>query len=393
MIPLLTSSLPNPCRLAEEAISGLNNQLDDTLRSIFWTDKSHSEIDSVIVGKRSSLRREALLAVINGVFGDFLEERGHPLAIPTRFTCKGHPVAACRQQTIAPIERPKRKVLVLVHGLCMNDLQWIRPAAKLGNANINLNQVINPTIDGCVAHHITDNDFYSCLANDLGYTSVALHYNSGRHISINGREFSQLMDLLVRQWPVPVDELVIVANSMGGLVTRSACYYAEQDSRYWLQALRKIVFLGTPHHGAPLERGGNWVDAALSASPFTRPLANLCKIRSAGITDLRYGNLLDEDWQGRDRFERRDDQRLAVPLPEGVNCYAVAATHWKNQDSIGGRLIGDGLVPVDSALGRHPQAHLNLSFPEPHQQIVYGTTHLRLLDQPDIKAQVRHWLK
>jgi len=67
----------------------------------------------------------------------------------------------------------------------------------------------------------------------------------------------------------------------------------------------------------------------LGISRYTAPLARLGKVRSAGITDLRYGALVDEDWQGHDRFERAGDGRSRVPLPEGVRCYAVAASTGK----------------------------------------------------------------
>ena len=116
---------------------------------------------------------------------------------------------------------------------------------------------------------------------------------------------------------------------MGGLVARSACHYGAAAGHAWLRHLRTLVFLGTPHHGAPMERGGNWIDLLLGISPYSAPLARLGKIRSAGITDLRYGNLTHEDWQGRDRFARGDRRRF-VPLPEGVRCYAIAATTAKH---------------------------------------------------------------
>jgi hypothetical protein len=51
------------------------------------------------------------------------------------------------------------------------------------------------------------------------------------------------------------------------------------------------------------------VDLILGVSAYTAPLARLGKIRSAGITDLRYGNLVDEDWAGRDRFAGGGDRR------------------------------------------------------------------------------------
>ncbi len=65
-------------------------------------------------------------------------------------------------------------------------------------------------------------------------------------------------------------ELVIIGHSMGGLVARSACHYAAQARNEWLRRLDKIIFIGTPHHGAPLERGGNWVDVLLGASRVLR---------------------------------------------------------------------------------------------------------------------------
>lgn len=123
---------------------------------------------------------------------------------------------------------------------------------------------------------------------------------SGLHIPTNGREFADLLEALITCWPVPVEELAIIGHSMGGLLARSAWHYGNAAGHDWSRHLNKLVFLGTPHHGAPLERGGNWVDIVLGASPYTAPFARLGRIRSAGITDLRHGYLLDEDWEGRE---------------------------------------------------------------------------------------------
>lgn len=64
----------------------------------------------------------------------------------------------------------------------------------------------------------------------------------------------------------------------------------------------------------------------VESTPYTAPFGLLGRIRSAGITDLRPGSLLDEDWQGRDRFAHGEDVRRPVPLPEGVACFAIAGT-------------------------------------------------------------------
>jgi pimeloyl-ACP methyl ester carboxylesterase len=177
----------------------------------------------------STSERDAFIAALNGVWGDHLAATDNPIAIQMSLRIGGRPYQAA-------LNAPTGKVLVLVHGLAMNDLQWTRHAHDHGQA----------------------------LARDLGFTPVYLHYNSGRHVSQNGRDFAALLDGLVANWPVPMQELVIVGHSMGGLVARSACRIGDRTS--WMALLTKLVFLGTPHHGASLERGGQLVDAFL-ASP------------------------------------------------------------------------------------------------------------------------------
>jgi hypothetical protein len=177
---------------------------------------------------------------------------------------------------------------------------------------------------------------------------------------------------------------------MGGLVARSVCHYGEaRDASGWRRKLTKLICLGTPHHGAPLERGGNWVDVLLGVSRYSAPLARLGKLRSAGVTDLRFGNVLDEHWVGRDRFEQGADARTELKLPEGVACYAIAATTSPAGES---NPFGDGLVPVDSALGRHDGSHLTLRFPEDHQWVGHGIGHIELLSSPEVYAKLLSWL-
>ena len=256
------------------------------------------------------------------------------------------------------------KILVLAHGLCMNDLLWRRKGHDHGAA----------------------------LAVDAGFTPVYLHYNSGLHVSTNGHEFAGKLEMLLRAWPVPVDELVLLGHSMGGLVARSACHYAALARHAWPRHLRKIIFLGTPHHGAPLERGGNWIDAVLDASPYTTAFARLGKIRSAGITDLRHGSMVDEDWDHQDRFARSRHKPCALPLPANVDCCTIAASIAKKSGDLAERLLGDGLVPLASALGKHKDPGRQLAFPKDRQWIGYGMNHLDLLDRKEVYAQIRRWL-
>ena len=318
-----------------------------------------------LLGERSTWPgREALLAALNGVLGDYLAASNNPLAITMHLRRGGVALPLERQPLAAAIPQAGGKLLVLLHGLCMNDLQWKRKRHDHGAA----------------------------LARDLAYTPVYLHYNTGLHISTNGRAFAEQLETLVRLWPVPVTELVLIGHSMGGLVARSACHYGALARHEWLRRIDKLVFLGTPHHGAPLERGGNWVDVLLGVSRYSAPMARLGKIRSAGITDLRFGSLVDEDWNKHDRFARSNDRRVAVPLPQGVACHAIAATTAKTPGDRGGRLIGDGIVPLASALGRHANPRLALQFDESRKWVAYGTNHLDLLSRTDVYAQIKRWL-
>ena len=306
--------------------------------------------------------REAAVAVLNGVLGDYLAETKSPLAIEMELRHDGHTLELDKESLGAAFPRASGKLLVLVHGSSMNDLQWKRHGHDHGAA----------------------------LERDLGYTPVYLHYNSGLHVSTNGRAFDTMLERLVSEWPVPVDELVLLGHSMGGLVARSACHYSELgDARVWRSKLTKLICLGTPHHGAPLERGGNWVDVLLGVSRYSTPLARLGKLRSAGVTDLRFGNVLDEHWLGRDRFELAGDTRKELKLPAGVECYAIAGT---TSAEGGSNAFGDGLVPVESALGRHDHSHMTLAFPEEHQWVAYGVGHMDLLSRPEVYAKLRAWL-
>ena len=174
----------------------------------------------------ATAERETVLAALNGVLGDHLEATHNPLAI-TMALRHGGPA--------------RRRVLLLVHGLCMNPQQWRR----------------------------NGHDHGAALAAGGDFSLLYLHYNSGLHISTNGRLLADQLNALVDAWPVPLEEIVILGHSMGGLVARSACHQAQARGDAWPQRLTKMVFLGSPHHGAPLERGGHWIDVILGASPYT----------------------------------------------------------------------------------------------------------------------------
>lgn len=343
-------------RLVYAAIHGVTRLVGAGL------DLGLAQLAPVLGASAPGGEREAVLGVLNGVLGDYLDEHANPLAIEMRLRHGGATLPLAPPALRAALPGATGKVVVLVHGLCMTDLQWRRGAHDHGAA----------------------------LARDLGYTPIYLHYNTGRHISTNGRAFAALLEELVAAWPVPIEELVILGHSMGGLVARSACACAEAAGHAWRPRLTTLVTLGSPHHGAPMERGGSWIDLLLGVSPYSAPLGRLGRIRSAGITDLRFGDVEDEHWQGHDRFAYREDRRTQLALPAGVACYAIAGTLAPDPNARP-HPLGDGMVPVDSALGIHPDPERCLAFPDDRRWIAPRTGHLELLAEP-VYAQLAAWL-
>lgn len=304
----------------------------------------------------SSSRRDAMLAVLNGVMGDHMAATGNPLALSAALRSNGRRLPLDQASWPSAIANPSSRLLVQVHGLCMNDLQW--------------------------RHH--GHDHGQQLAAEHGYTPVHLHYNSGMSIASNGRAFSRLLEQLVDGWPVPIERFAILSHSMGGLVARAAILDATRQSQPWVQQLDQIVFLGTPHHGAPLERAGNLLQTALGLTPWTAPFVRLGELRSAGIQDLRHGTI--------DADLHRDVPGIHQ-LPAGIRAYAVAAsTQAANASGAGRALRGDGLVPVASALGEHRDPELALRIPASRQRLVEKTGHLELLNSPEVYGHLRRWL-
>jgi hypothetical protein len=367
---------------------GLTGLVHGSVRGV--TRLAGGAVNALLAGVRplagaqtSSPQREAMLAALNGVLGDHLLATGNPLAITMSLRHEGKPLLLEKSALAQRLPGATPRLLVLVHGLCMNDLQWRSASAE-----------------AAAGAHMNDYSHGERLAHELGYTPIYLHYNSGLHTSVNGQQLDTLLEQLLRAWPQPVQELTLLTHSMGGLVARSACYHAEQAGHAWLAQLKRLVFLGTPHHGAPLERVGNWVDGVLGSSAVTRPFARIGQLRSAGITDLRHGNVLEADWKGADRFEREPDARQMLPLPAGVACHTVAATTFLPGDGVlepvrqalSRSLVGDGLVPLDSALGQHADARRCLAFAPENQWLAHGMNHMALLSRPEVGRQLVRWL-
>ena len=126
-------------------------------------------------------------------------------------------------------------------------------------------------------------------------------------------------------------------------------------------------------------------NATLSRGP-TWHFARLGRMRSAGINDLRHGDVVSPDVAGRGMH-----QSTQAPLPATVRCHALAACLGPDDGSPKARL-GDGLVPVASALGQHREPARRLAFDAERQAVVYDTGHLELLSSAPVFEHLKRWL-
>jgi hypothetical protein len=181
---------------------------------------------------------------------------------------------------------------------------------------------------------------------------------------------------------------------MGGLVARSGLHQARggtAEARAWTHLVRDTVTLGSPHLGAPLERGVHRLAAQLARLPETRPLARLLTLRSVGIKDLRRGTLVEADWTDRDLDAIGPAGHTHVPLLDGARHFVVLVTLSRNPSGRAADLLGDLLVPPRSATGDTGDDD-RLAFPPDHVHRLGGLHHFDLLNHPRVYEQIRRWL-
>jgi len=306
------------------------------------------------------------LAALNGLVGDRLERERSPLQEPISIRVDGLPVALERDALARAYPDAAPRLAIFVHGLMGNEVGW-----RLGRR-----QGREP--------------YGTRLAAELGCTPVYVRYNSGRHISENGRSLAEALEALVAAWPVEVTEVALVGHSMGGLVARSACHRAAKDEAAWVQRVRHVVSLGSPHLGAPLEQAAHVASYAANLLPETRMFSTFLRRRSSGIRDLRQGSLVDEDWRDRDPEALRAAACEEVPLLEGATHCFVSATVTRSPRHPVGRVVGDTLVLQSSATGRSRTR--KLGFEDEYGLHIGATNHIALLNHPAVYEKLREWL-
>jgi pimeloyl-ACP methyl ester carboxylesterase len=308
------------------------------------------------------------LGALNGLAGDRLA-RDHPeLALELNIRRHGREIETDSASLAAAFPDATGSVAVFVHGLCETDEAW-RLATGRGERTA----------------------YGARLRDELGYTPVFVRYNTGLHVSDNGRQLAALLEQVCVNWPVEVDEIALIGHSMGGLVGRSACHYGDRAEHLWTYRVRHVVCLGTPHLGAPLERAANVAGWTLNRLPETRPFGDLfLNGRSAGIKDLRFGSCTEEDWRDCDPDEFLRDRCREVPFLKSATYYFIGATLTQRPDGVGG-LVGDLLVHYPSASGSGRRRRI--PFESENGRHLGGAHHLELLNHPAVYDQIRTWLE
>jgi pimeloyl-ACP methyl ester carboxylesterase len=348
----IASALYGALRLAGEAAGGAAGRAAEAV----------SGGGEVRVLERSASGRFAK-AAINALVGDQLEERGSEIRIEMAVRARAGDVPLEPEAIAAAFPDATERLALFVHGLGEDERAWRLRAAAQGGAT-----------------------YGSRLRADLGFTPVYVRYSTGLHISENGRRLSALIEELAASWPVELDEIVLIGHSMGGLVARSACHHANTASHEWLGRAKDLVFLGSPHLGAPLEKAVNVGAWGLALAAESRPFAEVLNTRSAGIKDLRFGSVSDDDWLGREADALLRDTRVRLAAPAPLTFHHIAATVTERRGHPLGALAGDLLVRHASATGRGIEATRTTA------RHFGRRTHFDLLNDPEVYAHMRECL-
>ena len=351
--------------LADVAEAGLEEPSDSTAIELATPIRSSA-------AGTASWYVDYLQASINGFWGDHLSRRNSRLDLGMSLRHHGRHLPATSEAFAAAFPNPTPKVCIFVHSLAATEWLWSLSSEE----------------------HYGDPDvtFGTRLLDDLGFTPIYLRYNTGRHISENGRALAKLITEVIEAYPVPVDEIALVGHSMGGLVARSAAHYAREHEEPWVAQLRHVACIGSPHLGAPLEKAVSALTGVLrnvEAAGAQVPAA-LLDSRSAGVKDLRYGYTVDEEWAGKDPDEVFADARRNVPLVDGVGYYFLAATIARDPAHPLGQLLGDLMVLLPSASGEAPEQARRIHFSG--GAVLPGMNHVHIVNHPDVYEALRDLL-
>jgi pimeloyl-ACP methyl ester carboxylesterase len=308
--------------------------------------------------------------VLNGLFGDRLAAAGDQRTIQMSFRQGGRDTDLDALDLDRRLRGPGCTLVVLVPGLMCDevifeDTRW---------------QNTGPPRPG----------FGARLAADLGVTVLSVRYNTGLHISQNGRLLSALLETLTGRHGQQINHLVLIGHSMGALVVRSAGHHGAQHGHRWIHKLGTVVLVGIPNHGAYVEQLANLTSFVLNRVPNITAgiIGQAIDLRSDGIKDLRFGLMVDDDWRGRAYDDRLFVTRAVVePLP-GVSYHVLVGTLHSEGTSPVAAHLGDGMVGRRSAMGQSFFGPADPLADRASFTLFPRTGHLSMLIDPEVGRHV-----
>ncbi len=313
------------------------------------------------------------VSILNGMFGDYLHRHGNGLAIDMAFMQHGCPLTLDPAGWDSVHPPPAGKICILIHGLCCSEASWMPRAGSQGSG---------------------DRSYGKLLQAELGYTPFYLRYNTGLPIADNGKSFAHLLNELALAYPVPIEEIVLIGHSMGGLVIRSACEYGTENKDRWVEKVSRVFYLGTPHEGADLEKLAHLAAVTLRAvpNPITKVIGNILNMRSRGVQDLRHGLPLtvQSNEESLAPLSRRKKPKT-IPWLAHAQHYLVAGTLTEDPGHIVTLLLGDALVKLPRNGGHARSENRSTLLPNDNIKIFPKVNHLGLAHDPAVYRQIKQW--
>lgn len=299
------------------------------------------------------LSTNKVIGAINGIIGDYLEKKNNPLSIPMTLLFNGERI---NDFNTLPKQK-KYKFAIFIHGLSDSDERWFYKTESGENTGFGKN-----------------------LHQHEGYLPLYIRYNSGLHISENGEKLHRLLNDFFSNNLDKTEEIVIIGHSMGGLITHSAIQHAKMLNENWESKLTKVFLLGSPHQGAPLEKGAHLVSGLLKAfpQPYLKLAADVLNLRSNGIKDLRYGYTHKDEWEGHNPDEILKNRKKPAEVYHDIEYYIIAGSIFSSGEQLLAQWLGDMMVPVSSALGISKNKLFHYHFRNENVQLIESVLHIQL---------------
>ncbi|WP_404366133.1 esterase/lipase family protein [Marinobacter sp.] len=287
-------------------------------------------------------------AILNGFLGDWLEHRANPLAIEMQVLHEGTPVNPAQPGP----DQARQTIVIMVHGLTELESIWDFP--------------------GLPGVH-----YGTLLSEFLGATPLSLRYNSGRPIHRNGEDLARTLETLIEHWPVPVEKVVLIGHSMGGLLIRSACHFAEAAGHEWTERVDSCVYLGCPHDGSWLATLAHGTAGRMrkQTRDYLKVIGEVLDLRSAGIRNLSRGDILQQEGE-------------QPPLLANARHFAISGLLARQKENPVNLMFGDALVQENSARGGEQKGWELAGY-----ACFPGINHIGLTRHPRVYQQLREWLE